>query len=81
MEQLYHFSGDTEFDNCNSGISAQSTDFPDGVESPPEQQASPRKDTAVQTGTEPHSSDSEQPPDRQGHPAPGTPEPNHSYKE
>ncbi|NWZ32993.1 CCD66 protein, partial [Brachypodius atriceps] len=41
--------GDTEFDNCNSGISAQSTDFPDGVESPPEQQASPRKDTAVQT--------------------------------
>ncbi|XP_068057947.1 sarcolemmal membrane-associated protein isoform X17 [Anomalospiza imberbis] len=53
MEQLYHFSGDTEFDNCNSGISAQSTDFPAGVESPPEQQASPRKDTAVQTGTEP----------------------------
>ncbi|XP_058700554.1 coiled-coil domain-containing protein 66 isoform X5 [Poecile atricapillus] len=41
--------GDTGFENCNSGISAQSTDFPDGVESPPEQQASPRKDTAVQT--------------------------------
>ncbi|XP_053809705.1 coiled-coil domain-containing protein 66 isoform X5 [Vidua chalybeata] len=41
--------GDTEFDSCNSGISAQSTDFPAGVESPPEQQASPRKDTAVQT--------------------------------
>ncbi|XP_014107147.1 PREDICTED: coiled-coil domain-containing protein 66 isoform X3 [Pseudopodoces humilis] len=41
--------GDTEFENCNSGISAQSTDFADGVESPPEQQASPRKDTAVQT--------------------------------
>ncbi|NXK58994.1 CCD66 protein, partial [Sylvietta virens] len=41
--------GDTEFENCNSGISAQSTDFPAGVESPPGQQASPRKDTAVQT--------------------------------
>ncbi|NXU02742.1 CCD66 protein, partial [Buphagus erythrorhynchus] len=41
--------GDTEFENCNSGISAGSTDFPDGVRSPPEQQASPRKDTAVQT--------------------------------
>ncbi|XP_059712396.1 coiled-coil domain-containing protein 66 isoform X1 [Haemorhous mexicanus] len=41
--------GDTEFDNCNSGISAQSIDFPAGVESPPELQASPRKDTAVQT--------------------------------
>ncbi|KAM4769305.1 coiled-coil domain-containing protein 66 isoform 7-T7 [Cyanocitta cristata] len=43
-------SGDTQFENCNSGISAQSPDFPDGVEStPPEQQASPRRDTAVQT--------------------------------
>ncbi|XP_041321053.1 coiled-coil domain-containing protein 66 isoform X3 [Pyrgilauda ruficollis] len=41
--------GDRELDNCNSGISAQSTAFPAGVESPPEQQASPRKDTAVQT--------------------------------
>ncbi|NXY54099.1 CCD66 protein, partial [Callaeas wilsoni] len=41
--------GDTEFENCNSGISAQSTDFLDGVESSPEQQVSPRKDTAVQT--------------------------------
>nr|XP_054495952.1 coiled-coil domain-containing protein 66 isoform X2 [Agelaius phoeniceus] len=41
--------GDTEFDNCNSGISAQSPDFPAGVESPPELQGSPRKDTAVQT--------------------------------
>ncbi|NWY75573.1 CCD66 protein, partial [Erithacus rubecula] len=41
--------GDTEFGKCNSGISAGSTDFPDGVGSPPEQQASPRKDTAVQT--------------------------------
>ncbi|NXC79090.1 CCD66 protein, partial [Cercotrichas coryphoeus] len=37
------------FENCNSGISAGSTDFPDGVGSPPEQQASPRKDMAVQT--------------------------------
>ncbi|XP_063267380.1 coiled-coil domain-containing protein 66 isoform X2 [Prinia subflava] len=35
--------------NQNSLGGAQSTDFPDGVESPPEQQASPRKDTAVQT--------------------------------
>ncbi|KAL2299791.1 hypothetical protein Nmel_012640 [Mimus melanotis] len=34
--------GDTEFENGNSGISAGSTDCP-------EQQASPRKDTAVQT--------------------------------
>ncbi|XP_068884203.1 coiled-coil domain-containing protein 66 isoform X6 [Aphelocoma coerulescens] len=43
-------SGDTQFENCNSGISAQSPDFPDGVESsPPEQQASPWRDTAVQT--------------------------------
>ncbi|XP_030914017.1 coiled-coil domain-containing protein 66 isoform X2 [Geospiza fortis] len=41
--------GDTEFDNCNSGISAQSPDFPGGVDSPPELQGSPRKDTAVQT--------------------------------
>lgn len=53
MEQFYPFAGDKQFENCNSGISARSTDFPDGVESPPEQQASPRKDTAVQTGTEP----------------------------
>ncbi|NXO73325.1 CCD66 protein, partial [Phainopepla nitens] len=40
---------DTEFGNCNSGISAGSTDFPGGVESAPGQQASPRKDRAVQT--------------------------------
>ncbi|XP_038005024.1 coiled-coil domain-containing protein 66 isoform X2 [Motacilla alba alba] len=33
----------------NSLGGAQRTDFPGGVESPPEQQASPRKDTAVQT--------------------------------
>ncbi|NXR32018.1 CCD66 protein, partial [Zosterops hypoxanthus] len=37
------------FENCNSGISAPSTDSPDGVESPSEQQESPWKDTAVQT--------------------------------
>ncbi|TRZ11414.1 hypothetical protein HGM15179_015688 [Zosterops borbonicus] len=41
--------GDTVFENCNSGISAPSTDSPDGVESPSEQQESPWKDTAVQT--------------------------------
>ncbi|NWY17321.1 CCD66 protein, partial [Aphelocoma coerulescens] len=45
-----NLGSDTQFENCNSGISAQSPDFPDGVESsPPEQQASPRRDTAVQT--------------------------------
>ncbi|NWY47190.1 CCD66 protein, partial [Sylvia atricapilla] len=37
------------FENCNSGLSAESPDFPGAVESPPGQQASPRKDTAVQT--------------------------------
>nr|XP_021388477.1 coiled-coil domain-containing protein 66 isoform X1 [Lonchura striata domestica] len=47
--QNSHGGGDTESDKCNSGISAQGTDFPAGVESPPEQQGSPRKDTAVQT--------------------------------
>ncbi|NXX35464.1 CCD66 protein, partial [Nicator chloris] len=40
---------DTEFANCSSGISAPSAALPAGVERPPEQQASPRKDTAVQT--------------------------------
>ncbi|NXW73479.1 CCD66 protein, partial [Hirundo rustica] len=40
---------DTGFENCNCGISAQSSDFPAGVESPPEQQAAPWKDSAVQT--------------------------------
>ncbi|NWT15896.1 CCD66 protein, partial [Vireo altiloquus] len=40
---------DTQFENGTSGISAQSLDFPDGVESPPEQQASPWRDSAVQT--------------------------------
>ncbi|NWX55509.1 CCD66 protein, partial [Promerops cafer] len=41
--------GDTEIEHCNPGISAQSSGFPAGVESPPVQQASPRKDRAVQT--------------------------------
>ncbi|KFO58017.1 Coiled-coil domain-containing protein 66, partial [Corvus brachyrhynchos] len=50
ISKLQNNLGDTQFENCNSGISAQSTDFPDGVKSsPPEQQASPRRDTAVQT--------------------------------
>ncbi|XP_039932402.1 coiled-coil domain-containing protein 66 isoform X2 [Hirundo rustica] len=40
---------DTGFENGNCGISAQSSDFPAGVESPPEQQAAPWKDSAVQT--------------------------------
>ncbi|NWV27319.1 CCD66 protein, partial [Origma solitaria] len=41
--------GDTQFENCNSGISAQSSNSAAGAKSPPEQQTSPRKDTAVQT--------------------------------
>ncbi|NWR49851.1 CCD66 protein, partial [Regulus satrapa] len=38
-----------ELKMCHSGLSAGSSDFPDGLQSPPELQASPRKDTAVQT--------------------------------
>lgn len=53
MEQLYHFSGDAVLANCDSGLSAQGADCPGGEQSPPGLQASPRKDTAVQTGTEP----------------------------
>ncbi|NXE88160.1 CCD66 protein, partial [Menura novaehollandiae] len=41
--------GDTEFENCNSGISPQSNHFAADVKISPEQQISPRKDTAVQT--------------------------------
>uniref|UniRef100_A0A8C3RK96 Coiled-coil domain containing 66 n=1 Tax=Cyanoderma ruficeps TaxID=181631 RepID=A0A8C3RK96_9PASS len=41
--------GDAAFENCNSGISAGSAGSPAGVESPPGLQASPRRDTAVQT--------------------------------
>ncbi|NXH80417.1 CCD66 protein, partial [Edolisoma coerulescens] len=44
-----NLGGDTQFENCTSAISAQGTHSPDGVESPPEQQASPRRDTGVQT--------------------------------
>ncbi|KAF2987636.1 hypothetical protein EK904_006011, partial [Melospiza melodia maxima] len=49
ISELQNSLGDAEFDNCNSGISAPSPDFPAGVESPPGLQGSPRKDTAVQT--------------------------------
>ncbi|XP_066182836.1 coiled-coil domain-containing protein 66 [Sylvia atricapilla] len=49
ISALQNSLGDTVFENCNSGLSAESPDFPGAVESPPGQQASPRKDTAVQT--------------------------------
>ncbi|KAL9838494.1 coiled-coil domain-containing protein 66 isoform 2-T2 [Geothlypis trichas] len=49
ISELQNSLGDTEFDNCNSGISAPSPDSPAGVGSPPGLQGSPRKDTAVQT--------------------------------
>ncbi|XP_027496641.1 coiled-coil domain-containing protein 66 isoform X1 [Corapipo altera] len=41
--------GDTQCENCHSGISHQSNNFCDDVKSHSEQQVSPRKDTAVQT--------------------------------
>ncbi|XP_009945650.1 PREDICTED: coiled-coil domain-containing protein 66 [Leptosomus discolor] len=41
--------GDTEFENCNTGISYQSHNFSDDIKSHIGQQTSPRKDTAVQT--------------------------------
>ncbi|XP_052634908.1 coiled-coil domain-containing protein 66 isoform X3 [Harpia harpyja] len=41
--------GDTEFENCNTGISHQSHNFPDDIKSHIDEQTSPRKDTAVQT--------------------------------
>ncbi|NWV33263.1 CCD66 protein, partial [Grantiella picta] len=41
--------GNIQCENCNCGVSTQSTSFPAGAKSPPEQQSSPRKDTAVQT--------------------------------
>ncbi|NXA64906.1 CCD66 protein, partial [Mohoua ochrocephala] len=44
-----NLGSDTQFENCTPGISAQSANCSDGVESPPELQASPRRDTAVQT--------------------------------
>ncbi|XP_062466671.1 coiled-coil domain-containing protein 66 isoform X3 [Pezoporus occidentalis] len=42
-------AGGTEFENCNTGISHQSHNFSDDIKSHIDQQASPRKDTAVQT--------------------------------
>ncbi|XP_010012164.1 PREDICTED: coiled-coil domain-containing protein 66, partial [Nestor notabilis] len=42
-------AGGTEFENCNPGISHQSHHFSDDIKSHIDQQASPRKDTAVQT--------------------------------
>ncbi|XP_074692333.1 coiled-coil domain-containing protein 66 isoform X1 [Strix aluco] len=41
--------GDTEFENCNTGISHQSHNFSDDIKCHNDQQTSPRKDTAVQT--------------------------------
>ncbi|KAM6247993.1 coiled-coil domain-containing protein 66 isoform 2-T4 [Spheniscus humboldti] len=41
--------GDTELENCNTDISHQSHNFSDDIKSHIDQQASPRKDTAVQT--------------------------------
>ncbi|XP_029852091.1 coiled-coil domain-containing protein 66 isoform X3 [Aquila chrysaetos chrysaetos] len=41
--------GDTEFENCNTGISHQSHNFSDDIKSHSDEQSSPRKDTAVQT--------------------------------
>ncbi|KAM9533419.1 coiled-coil domain-containing protein 66 [Guaruba guarouba] len=42
-------AGGTEFENCNTGVSHQSHNFSDDIKSHIDQQASPRKDTAVQT--------------------------------
>ncbi|XP_033922271.1 coiled-coil domain-containing protein 66 [Melopsittacus undulatus] len=42
-------AGGAEFENCNTGVSHQSHNFSDDIKSPIDQQASPRKDTAVQT--------------------------------
>ncbi|XP_026713087.1 coiled-coil domain-containing protein 66 isoform X2 [Athene cunicularia] len=41
--------GDTEFENCNTGISHESHNFSDDIKSHNDHQTSPRKDTAVQT--------------------------------
>ncbi|NXD22196.1 CCD66 protein, partial [Spelaeornis formosus] len=40
---------DAEFEDCDSGVSARSPGVAAGVQSPPELQASPRKDSAAQT--------------------------------
>ncbi|XP_025891199.1 coiled-coil domain-containing protein 66 isoform X2 [Nothoprocta perdicaria] len=42
-------SGDTVFENCNTGISHQSHNFSNDINCKCDQQTSPRKDTAVQT--------------------------------
>ncbi|KAF1401672.1 Coiled-coil domain-containing protein 66, partial [Spheniscus magellanicus] len=44
-----NLGGDTELENCNTDISHQSHNFSDDIKSHIDQQASPRKDTAVQT--------------------------------
>ncbi|NXJ48022.1 CCD66 protein, partial [Spizaetus tyrannus] len=44
-----NLGGDTEFENCNTGISHQSHNFSDDIKSHSDEQSSPRKDTAVQT--------------------------------
>ncbi|NXI52563.1 CCD66 protein, partial [Chloroceryle aenea] len=41
--------GDTEIENCNTGVSHQNHNFSDDIKSHVDQQTSPRKDTAVQT--------------------------------
>ncbi|XP_042655695.1 coiled-coil domain-containing protein 66 isoform X2 [Tyto alba] len=41
--------GDTEFENCNTGVSHQSNHFSDDIKSHTDQKTSSRKDTAVQT--------------------------------
>jgi len=49
----YFFLGDTEFENCNTDVSHQSHNVSDDMKSHIDQQTSPRKDTAVQTGMQP----------------------------
>ncbi|XP_061218404.1 coiled-coil domain-containing protein 66 isoform X2 [Neopsephotus bourkii] len=49
ISKLQKNLGGTEFENCNTGVSHQSHNFSDDTKSHIDQQASPRKDTAVQT--------------------------------
>lgn len=52
MEQFHFTLGDRELENCNTGTLHQSHNFSDDIKvNYTEQQTSPRKDTAVQTGT------------------------------
>ncbi|NXS19951.1 CCD66 protein, partial [Mystacornis crossleyi] len=44
-----NLDSDAQFENCNAAISARSRNCPGGVERAAELQASPRRDTAVQT--------------------------------